>query len=403
MAPKTEEQLRQKAARYLASKIDEVSCFSASLEAKIPKFENKELEFGTFLGAGGFCIVSELSGINTGEKEAARDKIELDDEGKVIQDKDFIASHLYRDNCARYAIKKLAPTLFRKPAGTFLSGVVDLAMEVKYLAVIQHPHIIKMRAVSSSHPCSDTYFIILDRLYETLTDRIATWKKSSKKLRGFGTAVRRLSVGGAGKLKNEKEAFLAERLLVAHDISSALSFLHGNKIVYRDIKPDNIGFDIRGDVKIFDFGLAKELSECYRVEGTDLFKLTKRCGSPRYMAPEVFKGQPYNQFVDVHGFSLMLWQIIECTTPFDNYSYDRLHEEVMERNLRPPINDKTPSTVNNLISKSWHHDMSKRPECAEICSTLKDFIVLQCGEQMLEEMDFTNRTEASIKLKKETN
>jgi hypothetical protein len=86
-----------------------------------------------------------------------------------------------------------------------------------------------MRAVSSSHPCSDTYFIILDRLYETLTDRIATWKKSSKKLRGFGTAVRRLSVGGSGKLKNEKEAFLAERLLVAHDISSALSFLHGNK------------------------------------------------------------------------------------------------------------------------------------------------------------------------------
>jgi hypothetical protein len=96
-----------------------------------------ELEFGTFLGAGGFCIVSELSGINTGEKEAARDTIELDDEGKVIQDRDFIASHLYRDNCARYAIKKLAPTLFRKPAGTFLSGVVDLAMEVKYLAVIQ--------------------------------------------------------------------------------------------------------------------------------------------------------------------------------------------------------------------------------------------------------------------------
>lgn len=57
--------------------------------------------------------------------------------GKIVQDREFIASHIYRDDCARYAIKKLSPTLFRKPAGTFLSGVIDLAMEVKYLAVIQ--------------------------------------------------------------------------------------------------------------------------------------------------------------------------------------------------------------------------------------------------------------------------
>ena len=109
------------------------------MNTSLPPFYHTatELEFGAFLGAGGFCIVSELSGINAGDKEAARDTLKLDDEGKVVQDRDFIASHIYRDNCARYAIKKLSPTLFRKPAGTFLSGVVDLAMEVKYLAVIQ--------------------------------------------------------------------------------------------------------------------------------------------------------------------------------------------------------------------------------------------------------------------------
>lgn len=83
-----------------------------------------------------------------------------------------------------------------------------------------------MRAVSSSHPCSDSFFIVLDRLYETLTERLVAWKKSSKRLRGFGVAVRRLS---GGSPKNEKDNLFAERLLVAHDICSALAFLHANQ------------------------------------------------------------------------------------------------------------------------------------------------------------------------------
>ena len=85
-----------------------------------------------------------------------------------------------------------------------------------------------MRAISSSHPCSDSFFIVLDRLYETLTERLSAWKKSSKTFRGFGKTVRRLSSGG-GKVKSDIADFLAERLMVAHDICSALSFLHSNK------------------------------------------------------------------------------------------------------------------------------------------------------------------------------
>lgn len=55
----------------------------------------------------------------------------------------------------------------------------------------------------------------------------------------------------------------------------------------RDLKPDNIGFDVRGDVKIFDFGLAKEIDPSKRLEdGT--FKLTGDTGSLRYMAPGTY-------------------------------------------------------------------------------------------------------------------
>jgi serine/threonine protein kinase len=70
-------------------------------------------------------------------------------------------------------------------------------------------------------------------------------------------------------------------------------------IIYRDLKPDNIGFDVRDDVKIFDFGLAAEMHPSLRVNGTNTYRLTAESGSPRYMAPEVALGQPYNHLVDV--------------------------------------------------------------------------------------------------------
>jgi serine/threonine protein kinase len=56
-------------------------------------------------------------------------------------------------------------------------------------------------------------------------------------------------------------------------------------IIYRDLKPDNIGFDVRGDVKIFDLGLAKEIDPKKKLpDGT--YNLTADTGSLRYMAPE---------------------------------------------------------------------------------------------------------------------
>jgi serine/threonine protein kinase len=48
-------------------------------------------------------------------------------------------------------------------------------------------------------------------------------------------------------------------------------------------KPENVGFDIRGDIKIFDFGLAKEVRD---PDDEGNYKLTGYCGSPMYMAPE---------------------------------------------------------------------------------------------------------------------
>jgi serine/threonine protein kinase len=73
-------------------------------------------------------------------------------------------------------------------------------------------------------------------------------------------------------------------------------------------KPDNIGFDVRGDVKLFDFGLSFEITEdLSAVEG--MYELSGNTGSLRYMAPEVALGNPYNHKVDIYSFSILFWQV----------------------------------------------------------------------------------------------
>lgn len=392
---KTHQDLRYKAAKYIEEKQSESTYLDHNAERRVPRFDPDEIERGDFLGAGGFCVVHEVYGINLKDKpvDDLSDHGVFRSDGRIVQDRNFIASHVLRDDCARYAIKKLSPNLSNRSPGTFFSGVIDLAMELKYLSVIQHPHIIKMRAASSCHPCSEKFFIVLDRLYETLSERIPLWKKGVQRSSGFSGVVRRIS-GKHGI--NEKENMFIERLAVAHHICSAIAYLHSNKILYRDIKPDNIGFDIRGDVKIFDFGLAKELHEKYHVRGTTTYKLTKRCGSPRYMAPEVFKGFPYNHKADVYSFGLLLWQICSLDTPYDKFSYDMLAEQVMYGHKRPGIHAEWPTLVKSLITNSWDHEFMERPECEEICKSLKSEIVKFGGDDVLHELDVTNRTEVSV-------
>jgi len=141
----------------------------------------------------------------------------------------FIARSTQRDGHARYALKRLKKATLSLASShkedkrlLFTAGVADLAIEAKFLAVLKHPNIIKMRGMASVHPCSDEFFIVLDRLNDTLEDRIHSWKKS----------VRRLS-GGLGLVLDtrggKKDKMFSDRLCVAYAICSALHYLHSKR------------------------------------------------------------------------------------------------------------------------------------------------------------------------------
>lgn len=196
-----------------------------------------ELTVGRVLGRGGFCVVSDISKVTllksdeqeeNGKNEAAENgnaphaSLQHDDEHQIhniVQDRNFMATYCIRKGKdTRYAIKRVQEASY-KDHQTFINGVVDLAIEARFLAVIRHPNIIKMRAMERGTPFSPNFFVVLDRLYDIMSARLITWNKNQ--------------ITGMKKLMDRKGkremAFWLERVTVAHDLACALKYLHDLK------------------------------------------------------------------------------------------------------------------------------------------------------------------------------
>jgi serine/threonine protein kinase len=150
--------------------------------------------------------------------------------------------------------------------------------------------------------------------------------------------------------------------------------------MHRDLKPDNIGFDIRGDIKIFDFGLAREFPEHEASEdGTYNFSLA---GSLRYMAPEVFLGQPYNGAVDVYSFCIIFWQMLTLARPYDCLcDEEQFAKAVFDNGKRPPTKAGIRKTCKAILERGWCHNAKDRLDISTINGMLrKEVIALRKGD-----------------------
>ena len=136
---------------------------------------------------------------------------------KAYHTREAMAQRCIREGGPRYAVKKLSVDCKSSP-GLFLKGTIDLAVEARFLSAMSHPHLIKMRAVANVDPFHEDYFIILDRLYDTLETRTSTWKSKEKKTKGLR--------GSIFNGKSKAVSIRTEKMIAAHDISSAVLFMH---------------------------------------------------------------------------------------------------------------------------------------------------------------------------------
>jgi serine/threonine protein kinase len=280
--------------------------------------------------------------------------------------------------CKQYAIKCLRdhfdnPKMFRFAAK-------DIETEANLLATIDHPHIIKVYAKSASgteaSKCTKEqardFFIVEDRLTGTLSDKIVHWKREKQRI-----VTAPLFYRGVHSNVIKKKELLGERLRVAYDVACAIAYLHAKGIVYRDLKADNVGFDVEDKCKLFDFGLARRLpSDPEKKRMNDTYVMSGKTGSLLFMAPEVWQEQPYNEKADVYSFTMLLWNILALELPYLEFIHDHnvFTKQVMLKGRRPTINHQWPKKIQNLLKKAWSKDMDERPTMQQACIILKEVI-----------------------------
>jgi serine/threonine protein kinase len=144
-----------------------------------------------------------------------------------------------------------------------------------------------------------------------------------------------------------------------------MEFLHKNRVIYRDLKPQNVGIDAKGNVRLLDFGLAR-----FHVEGQR--KLTGRTGSVRYMAPEVARSQDYSFPADVHSFGILMWEVCTLQKAYANsVSVSRMLRQEANGKVRPSLERIESLTMRDLLAACWNPDPSLRPTFERIVKELK--------------------------------
>jgi len=285
----------------------------------------------------------------------------------------FMKAHAMRDGIARYAIKRARSDLDKDSCTT---AIIDLAAEAKFLSTLCHPNIVKLRG-TISFPGHDDFGLVLDRMQLTLEDQILLWREEEKG--GKGPLSR---IGKVFKRKQIRQEHI-DRLLALYDVARALKFLHKNSVLFRDLKSENVGCDVRGDFKIFDFGLARELKEKDLVKPPDGYKITGATGSRRYMAPENLLCLEYGLSADTYSFAILFWEVCSLKTPFSNFTSDKHFSEVVIKGKRPPLSPTLwlPTHLSLLMQECWSHTPSVRPTFQRIYQVLQSEIN-QVGEEL---------------------
>jgi len=155
------------------------------------------------------------------------------------------------------------------------------------------------------------------------------------------------------------------------------------RIVFRDLKPDNVAFDFRGDMRLFDFGLAKELKRADLRNPPDEFNATGLTGSRRYMAPEVVQCKEYGLSADVYSFAILAWEVLSGKSAFEAMDLDKHFDLVVMKGKRPKLGKtmemKCSKQLLVLLERMWSDDPKQRPLFKSVCEILSSQLAVEKG------------------------
>jgi serine/threonine protein kinase len=136
-----------------------------------------------------------------------------------------------------------------------------------------------------------------------------------------------------------------------HDLLLALEYAHSRGVVHRDIKPANLLITAAAQVKVSDFGIA-------RIESSTLTQAGSMVGTPSYMSPEQFRGEPVDGRSDVFSAAIVLYQLLTGVRPFVG-SATTVMQQIL--NQQPAAPSQLVPALGNGYDRILERAMAKAP------------------------------------------
>lgn len=151
----------------------------------------------------------------------------------------------------------------------------------------------------------------------------------------------------------------AEVERIAVQVARGLARAHAQSIVHRDLKPENIMITRDGDVKILDFGLAKNLNPAERDGASTANGVVQ--GTPGYMAPEQVRAERADARADVFAFGVIVFEMLTGKAPFTGPTPMATALSVTVDPV-PPVHRTDAPLLVGLVGRCLEKDRERRPK-----------------------------------------
>lgn len=162
--------------------------------------------------------------------------------------------------------------------------------------------------------------------------------------------------------KMNKEKFSTDTILnwIAQVVLGVM-LMHSKNILHRDLKSQNLFLTSDGTVKIGDFGISKELPTLSSLAKTS-------CGTPYFMPPEVCKGEPYGEKIDIWAIGCILYELVFLKKPFESKTLSGVFDKIINKPLESSY-EEVDSDIKILLMAMLDKDPSRRPSIWELANT----------------------------------
>ena len=149
---------------------------------------------------------------------------------------------------------------------------------------------------------------------------------------------------------------IENKKIIIRQVITGLEYLLFMKVIHRDIKQHNLLLDEYMKIRIGDFGLAKIVED-----GTRCYS---NCGTPRFQAPEILKGNGYSFEVDRWSLGIVIYYLFFGQYPFDDKNMERTKKKILKHTFTFPSH----STKEEREFIDWilNPDPIKRPTLEEM-------------------------------------